>query len=190
LVSSRKPDKFLKYYKEKVRVIKKGLYLIENLFILPVYVVVIEELELELKSDITILKEFSAGEDRDKFFRIAIRKYENGEKYYEPFIKYGLALYTNVMEKIIKEENIKMNLMEKNYDEWAEKLGFKKKWIEQGMEKGMEKGIITNQEEIILRMHKNKLHVEEIEKYTGVNSNIIKSIITKSGKQSFRKKKG
>jgi hypothetical protein len=209
LVSSRKPEKFLKYYKEKTRAIKKGLYLIENLFILPIYVVVIEELELELRNDITVLKEFSSGEDRKKFLRIAVQQYASGEKYYEPFIKYGLALYENDIERIIKEENMKMNLMEKNYDKWAEELGFKKKWIEQGMEKGMEKGIakgiekgieqgmekgmeqgiITKQEEIVLRMKKSGLDIEEIERYTGVSTDTIKSIITKTGKRSFRKKR-
>ena len=61
LVSSRKLSKLLKLFKaEKLRA---GLYKINNISVIPIYVVIISEVEINLEKEITALKELTVSSE-------------------------------------------------------------------------------------------------------------------------------
>jgi hypothetical protein len=141
LVCSRKSIKLLKDGIASVKVIDKGIYRLDGICYLPVYLIVISELRFDLEKDVAVLKEFSMGKDLDDYLRNLLRGYRIGYKKYIDYLKHTIILYKNEIKEILKEENINMTLFEKNLNSWNKELGLTEKYYQQGMEKGMKKGM-------------------------------------------------
>ena len=54
------------------------------------------------------------------------------------------------------------------------------KGIQQGIEQGIQQGIVRNQKEVIIKMYSKNLSLEEIEELTGIELEVIKSIINQN----------
>jgi hypothetical protein len=65
LVTTLKPKKLLDTFKAKE--LRKGIYTINNISIIPINIVVIEELEINYEKETEILKEFTSLKDRRDF---------------------------------------------------------------------------------------------------------------------------
>ena len=135
LVSSKKPVKLLKYYENTTKKVKNGLYLITGSGILPVdiYIVVIDEIDADYEKEIKILKEFSTGEEKEKFLTELLHAVFKGinQNFDLELWEYAVGLYFNEIEKLAEKEKIKMTLIEQNIEKWNQKLGLKEKYINQ-----------------------------------------------------------
>jgi hypothetical protein len=150
---------------------KTGLYRISGISLIPIYLVVIEDLEIDFEKEIKILKEFSTKQDRKRFLENIIERYKNGEKEIEELIKYSLILYQNETKNLIIKEGIEMNVMERNLNKWIEESGLKEKYIQMGLEKGIEKSKI----EIAKNLLDMKMPIEQISKITNYHPVILKN---------------
>ena len=157
LVSSRKPEKLLKYYEKDIQKVQNGVYLIQRMIPIPVYVVVINELDFNLEKEVAILKEFSTGVEREKYLKEIIHRVSSGtnkivqkdlNNELKELLHFAFSLYKNEIKKIMTEERISMTTVQKNIESWAEELGLKDRYILDGIlngkredaEKMLEKG--------------------------------------------------
>jgi hypothetical protein len=172
LVTSLKPVKFLRKY--NATELRQGLYKIENITLIPIHIVVIEELEINFDYELSILKEFTSIKDREKYFIDLLHLSKNKQKKYEKKLDNLSQLYTIELDKIAKKEGIIMNIVEKNFREYAEVSGYKDDMISLGIEKKLI--------EITLNAYNYKFSIEEIMKITGLPEDRILNIIKNSKK--------
>jgi hypothetical protein len=181
LVTSKKPTKFLKQYKAVE--IRQGLYCIENISPIPIYVAVASELELKFEKELSIIKEFAGRDKMEDYFRKLIRQFEP-EK--EELLRIGMTLYSEEITKIIKEEGI-MNMAEKNVWYLVKELGFDKKIIEEGKEQWLQQGLQQEYERSLKRQFEQKeeiarkglamgMSIESIAELTGLTKVQIKKL--------------
>ena len=64
------------------------------------------------------------------------------------------------MKKIIEKADITMTIVEKNLTEWYEELGFKKKYIEQGIDQGE----LIDKQHILIKLLSKKFGLTEKER--------------------------
>lgn len=147
LVTSRKPYTLLKYYEKDIQKVQNGVYLIQGLIALPVYVVVINEIDFNLEKEVAILKEFSTGAEREKYLKEIIHKVNSNDELKE-LLHFAFSLYKNEIKKVMTEEKIDMTVVQENIESWVEELGLKDRYKNEYMleakledaEKMLEKG--------------------------------------------------
>ena len=140
IVSSRKLSKFLKLFKsERVR---KGLYIINNISIIPIHVIIISEIEPNLVKEITALKELTVSKERKLFLSLLIDKYKENPVEFKKYIEFATSNYFSEFNKLQQEKGgVEMTYIEKNIWAGIEYFKIDEKLFSEGMEKGMEKGI-------------------------------------------------
>ncbi|MBM2814857.1 MAG: hypothetical protein HW421_1619 [Ignavibacteria bacterium] len=181
LVSSLRPGKLLKQYKAEH--IRQGLYIIEDISLIPVYVVIPEELELRYDKEISVLKEFTSKKDRSEFIKGLLTGGETIEEY-ENLMRITSILYSIQLIKIIKQEGF-MNTIERNFRKAIKELGFDQEFIkiglEQGMQQGMQQGINEGIEKIARNALMRGFSIDEIALLTGLTKSQIKKLKNLSG---------
>jgi hypothetical protein len=174
LVSSRRLSKLLKIYKAEK--IKAGLYVINNISIIPIHVVIISEIPPDLVKEITALKELTVSKEIPKYLSELLEKYKENPEEYQKYLDLASSNYFSELNKAIEEKGeIKMNQLEKNtwaaiqYFKIDEKLYADGKnegiivGMEKGMEEGRQKGIMEGKEKGMME-GKEKGMMEGIEK--------------------------
>jgi hypothetical protein len=139
LVSTFTPKVFLKKYKAKQ--ICTGLYCIDYISVIPIHIVVIEEIEVNLDLELKVIKEFTSFRDREKFIEEILHSALENPKIYKKYLDNIIVLYQKELQKILKKERISMTIGEKNIRAWAEDLGLKDEYISQGINQGIIQGI-------------------------------------------------
>lgn len=130
LVSSRKPQKLFDDYKDNLKKIENGHYILESMGIIPIHILVIKELDLKNTEEIKLLKEFSVGEDRSQFIRLLVNNLKESRQ--EDFLQYALLMYEEEIFKIFNEEGLEMTVLEKNLNRLNKIFGYDKKLKEEG----------------------------------------------------------
>jgi hypothetical protein len=183
LVSSRKLSKLLKLFNaEKIRA---GLYIIKNISVIPIYVVIISEVETNLEKEITALKELTVSSDLSYFLSELIDKYKENPDKYQKYFDLASSNYFSELREVQEEKGeIKMNRLEKNtwaaiqYFKIDEQLITKGKLegLEEGLEKGIEKGMRDNQIESAKRALLNGLDIKTTALITALDEKTIKKL--------------
>ncbi|HBD93016.1 MAG: hypothetical protein A2015_00910 [Spirochaetes bacterium GWF1_31_7] len=180
VVSSAKPVALLKKFKNNIQKIVPGLYKIENIALIPVHIIVINELEGDFTEEYTLLKEFSNGLDLEKFMRQFLLKYDTIKD--KDTFDVLLSLYGMDVIKIMKELGMYANLIERNIDQVITELGLKDKYMQEGIEKGIEQGIekgdIGGQKKIFIKQLNRKfgLSPEEVKIIEACENEVILEI--------------
>jgi hypothetical protein len=179
LVSSRKLIKLIKIFKaEKIR---KGLYIINNISVIPVYIVIISEIETNLVKEITALKELTARNDRPKYLSELIDKFKVNPSEFKKYLELASSNYFSEFKKVQEEKgDFNMTYIEKNL--WAGFKYFKidekvySEGMEKGMEKGLEKGIVEEKIESAKRALLNGLDIKTIAVITALDEKVIRKL--------------
>ncbi|MDQ1265804.1 MAG: hypothetical protein QG635_956 [Bacteroidota bacterium] len=159
LVSSTRPAKLIRKYKADR--LKKGLYIINNISLLPLHLVVIEELDIEFEKEVSVLKDFTSRKDRRQYLEKKIEERYISNEINNDEWNYLIRLYFKEINKILKERSISLNIMEKNIRIAAEEFGLKKEYIQEGIE---------TERQILARKALSKGYpIEEIMDLTGMS---------------------
>ena len=175
LVSSRRLTKLIKYFKAEN--IRKGLYIINNISLIPVYIVIISEIEINLVKEITALKELTVKNDRPKYLSELIDKFKVNQTEFKKYLELASSNYFSEFKKVQEEKgDINMTYIEKNL--WAGFKYFKidEKVYSEGMEKGIEKGMVEEKIESAKRALLNGLDIKTISVITALDEKIIKKL--------------
>jgi len=138
LVSSTKPEKLLNLFKASE--LEKGVYRIDNINLIPIHIVVIEELEIEFEKEVSVLKDFTSKKDRHEYLEEMLKKDNFENKFTSEKLKLFLELYYDEFNKILKERKIQMTIIERNIRRAAEEYGIKRQFIEEGKLEGITEG--------------------------------------------------
>ena len=130
----------------------------ENISIIPVYVIVSEELEISFEKEISILKEFTSKKDRTEYIRRLLKSERTSIKNNE-LLRIAIVLYSLEISKIIEQEKT-MTKQERNIKHLIRTLGFDKElrdegkefWLQQGMQQGMQQGAVQTAREVVLEV--------------------------------------
>jgi hypothetical protein len=187
LVSSRRLSKLLKQFNaEKIRA---GLYIINNISIIPIYVVIISEIETNLIKEITALKELTVSKELHEYLSELIDKFNLDPNEYKKYLELASSNYFDELKEVQEVKgNFKMNHLEKNT--WAAIQYFKideilyaqgkEKGIEEGfeigIEKGIEKGIENTKIESAKRALLNGLDIKTVSVITLLDEKVVKKI--------------
>jgi hypothetical protein len=125
LLTSRKPDKLLKYCRKSIQKIKNGVYLLLGIGTIPVYIVLANEVEGIFDREFAFIKEFSTGTERVTFIRKVLHEVENGNHDFLNYLHFAFSLYRKDVRSILVKEGIRMTIVEKNIREWVDELGLK-----------------------------------------------------------------
>ncbi|MDQ1266375.1 MAG: hypothetical protein QG635_1527 [Bacteroidota bacterium] len=187
LVTSIRPAKFLKQY--KAREIRQGLYIIGNISVLPVYVVVADELELRFEKEISYIKGLTSRKKRTEYLK-GVLKLKGNNIYINDLIHNIMMLYYKEYKEILKEEGI-MTKIEKNIQMMIRDFNLDKKWREEGKEEGLQIGIQQGMQqeyersriarekqnmEIASRLLARGLTIEDVADITGLTKAQIKKL--------------
>ena len=135
-VVSNKTEKYLKQY--KAINIDSGIYNIDNISLVSIFIIVSEELDKDFEKELLILKEFTSKKDRKIFLENFIVHKDLDNDIVKAVWKYSIILYYSEIKKIYKERNLSMDIIEKNLRLGAEDFGLKNEYIQVGREEGME----------------------------------------------------
>jgi len=171
LVSSQKPEKLFRRYEDTVQKLKKGVYLIQGIIEIPVYIVLTNEVQGELDQELALLKEFATGQERHEYIRAAMLKVIKGNKELSDALHFAFSLYKEELKEIARKEKISMTLVEKNIREWTEELGLKDEYKKEA------------KVEIIRNMKANGFTLDEISKATGYSKEQIRKLLKKAVKK-------
>ena len=168
VVASKKPIKFFKKYKDKIKKVKNGLYIIDGIAVIPIYFAIIKEIPLIFEEEYKILKEFSVGKDRIDYFKLLVK---NIDKFDDKYIQIAISLYGEEFYKILKEAGY-MTLVQRNIFRVAELTGLKDSLIDEGKKEGIKegekKGKKEGKKEAAKGMKENGINVNLISKITGL----------------------
>jgi hypothetical protein len=106
LVSSRRLSKLLKTYDAKK--IRDGLYVIDNISIIPIHIVIISEIEPNLVKEITALKELTVSKDLSIFLSNLIDKYNENPEEYKKYLELASSNYFIEINKILEKKGGKI----------------------------------------------------------------------------------
>jgi hypothetical protein len=132
LLNARKPMKLFKAYKKYIQRVKNGVYLIERLVQVPVYIVLANEVQGNLDRELALIKEFSTGDERVRFIETVLHEVLKGNQTLAEYLHFTFSLYRSKVRTILKEKGVNMTIIEKNVREWNEELGLKDEYIKQG----------------------------------------------------------
>lgn len=171
LVSSRKLRKFLnKYNATKIR---DGLYRIDNISIIPIYVIIISEIEVNLIKEITALKELTVSSEREIFFEELLNLYKIHPDEYSKYLALATSNYKNDMKKVREKiGDIDMNKLSKNMLAAIKAFKLDEEFYNQGIEQGLIKEKIEN----VRRGLENGLDIKTISIITGLDESEILKI--------------
>ncbi|MCG8568838.1 MAG: hypothetical protein MJB14_01740 [Spirochaetes bacterium] len=168
LVIARRPSKLLFKYEKNVQKLRNGVYLIENINSIGIYVVVIEELEIDFTNELGILKEYSSKKDIEIYVKELCHRFKMNDNDFEQLFYYAIALYEDLVEKLATQEGINMTVVEKNINKWADKFGLKDKYISEGEMRAT----ISNAKKMI----KKGMDTDTISEITGLSKKDIEKL--------------
>ena len=93
LVCSHKPDKLFQIYKSAVQKLKNGVYLIQRIIEVPVYIILVNEVQGELDRELALLKEFTTGQERREYIRAVLLQVITGNKELADYLHFAFCLY-------------------------------------------------------------------------------------------------
>jgi len=157
LVSSGKPEAFLKKFKDKIQTIRTGHYRLVDIALIPVNIVVITEIEGDFTEEYKLLKEFSKGSDLEKFIRQFLKKYDKIKD--NDTFDVLLSLYGIDVIKIMKELDMHTNIIETNINYLVEELGMKDKFKLEGKDEGNVEG----KQNLFIGLLKRKFSITDAE---------------------------
>ncbi|MCB1193497.1 MAG: hypothetical protein KDK90_23860 [Leptospiraceae bacterium] len=160
LVCSEKPEILFRNFKPK-ETNKKGLYTIEGISIIKVYVLVIDELERGLEKELKFLKVFCGKENQDVFINEIL-----DEEHDEIILLWLFVLYKEKMMVIAKKKGIKTSGLEEKVEELAIYFKLNTKFTQTGRRIGTKRG-----------EHKNALRNAIELKKAGMNIEFISGIV-------------
>jgi len=176
IVSSLKPARFLKQYNAEQ--IRQGLYIIEDISIVPIHVVVTEEIELSLEKELGYIKGFTSKKDRFNYIRSLVQS-NKSLKNIDILLRNVMIHYAEEFKKIIYEEGI-MTTTEKNVRKLIKTFGLDKELInfgkQQGLQQGLKSGRIEALENIAIKALSKGMAIEEISEITGLSIEQIKKL--------------
>lgn len=136
ILNSRKPEKLFKTYKKYIQKARNGVYLIESIVQVPVYIVLANEVEGILDKELALIKEFSTGDERIRFIEAVLHEVLKGNYSLAEYLHFAFSLYKGDVRSIIEKEGVSMTIVEKNIEAWNEELGLKDKYRKEGIKEG------------------------------------------------------
>lgn len=135
LICSKRPEKLLKMFKKSTQKIKKGIYLVQGVFPIPLHLIVPDEIEGkgELDEELAFLKEFATSEEREGYLREILKKVVDGDKRYGRYLSYGFSLYKEELAELARKEGLDMMMIERNTLELVDELNLREKIIKEGV---------------------------------------------------------
>lgn len=125
LLSARKPVRFLREYKKDIHKVKNGVYLLEKIIQVPVYVVCANEVQGNLDRELALIKEFSTGNERVRFIEEVFNESLTGDRQLQEYVHIAFSLYRGEINRILTKKGVSMTIVEKNIRAWVDQLGLK-----------------------------------------------------------------
>ena len=175
LVSSRKLSKLLKLFNaEKIR---DGLYIIKNISVIPIYILIISEIEINLVKEITALKELTVSRERPEFICELIEKFKSNPIEFKKYIELASSNYFSDFKKTQeKMGELNMTYIEKNLWAGIEYFKIDEKLFAEGKLEGIEEGIEKNKIDSAKRALLNGLDVKTTAIITTLDEKKVKKL--------------
>ena len=180
ILSARKPMKLIRRYKKYIQKVKNGIYLIERLVQVPVYVVVPNEVKGNLDREMALIKEFSTGNEQVRFIEEVLQEVLSGNLRLKEYLHFVFYLYRNEINTIMEKEGVSMSIGVKNIEAWNEQLGLKDKYKKEGIKEGIEEGIKEGKIIVAMKMIERGFSIPDIMDTTDLSREEIIKLLENS----------